>query len=436
MNESTFSPSRAIASENLQIEETGAEVIVFDATRQLFHFLNATAYSILKACNGCNSIRDIAVMLAGQFGCDDVDSIVNDVKETITGFRDKGLIVDVVDDPQLQHPTDNSTAESPLLAVSVTGSSMFPILLSGDKVLVKKSSIEDLAAGDIVVWTNDSQQLIAHRILALEISSTPPSITTKGDLCLEADPPVEFERVLGKIVAVLRERKVQWMSELDGKNGSSSSKEAARHTQTDSLVNTAHPKQKPSYKRMKVLDLREISVESIRNIESVEQISLVLLSPENAYAWSDVPARDVKAVFTAPKDYRIYTGQPELIPEMLEFLETPLRLVVSGQLFLTAFAPGQISEAFDELILNGQAYVSSTEAKTALESVTNVVSGEICVVPLEHTRWIGPSILGPEYLSNSHHQPLVSVGELTISKRMESIPESLLLFNNLGSNKE
>jgi len=436
MNQSASSPGCAIASENLQIEETGNEVIVFDAERRLFHFLNATAYSILKACNGSNSVRNIAVILAGQFNVEDVDSLVNDVTETLLDFRDKGLVMDVVEDPHLQKTAAGSVTEGQLLAVSVTGSSMFPILLSGDKVLVKKSSVDALTAGDVVVWVHDSLQLIAHRVLSVEVSSTPPLVTTKGDLCLEPDPPVEFDRVLGKIVAVLREGGVQWMTELDGKNGKSPHKDEVSRPETDLSANTAPPKQKPSYKRMKVLDLREISVESIRNIESVEEISLVLLSPENAHAWSDVPARDVKAVFTAPEDYRIYTGQPELIPEMLEFLESPLRLVVSGQIFLTAFEPSQITEAFHELILNGQAYVSSAEAKAALESVTNVVSGEIFVVPFDHTRWIGPSILGPEYLRNSHHRPLVTVGELTVSKRMGAVPAGLQLFNNLGGNKE
>jgi hypothetical protein len=149
-----------------------------------------------------------------------------------------------------------------------------------------------------------------------------------------------------------------------------------------------------------------------------------------------VQARDVKAVFTAPEDYRVYTGQPELLPEMLEFLEAPLRLVVSGQLFLTAFEPHQIAEAFEELILNGQAYVGSAEAKTALERLTKIVSGGIGVVPVEHTRWIGQSILGPEYLDNSPQRPLVAVGALTISKRMGGVPDGLALFNNLDGGKE
>lgn len=435
MEQSVYSPRCAIASEHLQIEETGRDVVVFDTERRAFHFLNPTAYSIFKACNGFNSIRDIASMLCEQFHCNDVDSVVGDVAATLTDLRDKGLVTYVVDDPQLQQTAADSSAGGPLLAVSVTGSSMFPVLLSGDKVLVKKSAIEELSAGDIVVWAHDSLKRVAHRTLSIEASAMPPLITTKGDLCLDPDPPVEFDRVLGKIIAVVREGKVRWIKELDEKTGSPPNNGEVGSRTAEQPVNGGHPERKPSYERMMVLDLREISVQSILNIESVEQISLVLLSPENAHAWSDVPARDVKAVLTAPRGHRVYTGQPELLPEMLEFLGAPLRLVVSGQLFLTAFEAGQIPEAFEELILNGQAYVSSAEAKGALESVTNILSGEIRVVPAGHARWIGQSILGPEYLSNSPQRPLVAVGELTVSTRVKDIPDGTPLFHANGAKR-
>lgn len=434
MNQSAYYP--LCASQNLQIEETGSEFIVFDSQNKKFHFLNATAHSILKTCNGTNSIRDIAVMLSGKFDAGSLDSIISDVTETVSTFQAQGLLMFVADDLQQPQTVSESISESPLLAVSVTGTSMFPALLSGDKALVRKSSLEDLSTGDIIVWSDDALNRVAHRILSIQGSSTPPLITTKGDLQLEADPPVEFDRVLGKIVAVLRDGTVKWISELEGNHkGGSSDKDKGSGKNVPQSVAPAQLIRRPLYKKMQVLDLRDISGESIRNIGSVEQISLVLLSPENAPAWSEVPAQDVKSVFTAPRDYRVYTGQPELLPEMLEFLAAPLRLIVSGQLFLTAFDAHQITKAFQELILVGQVYVSSVEAKTALESLTNIVTGEICVVPTDHSRWIGQSILGPEYLSNSQHQSLVVIGDLALSERLGDIPDSLSLFGNSGGHK-
>ena len=179
---------------------------------------------------------------------------------------------------------------------------------------------------------------------------------------------------------------------------------------------------------MKVLDLREVSVEAIQNIESVTEVSLVLLSPENAHAWPHVPAKNVKAVYTAPKEYRVYTGQPELLPEILEFMDEPLRLIVLGQLFLTGFEPRQIEKVFRELIVIGQVYVSSDEAKNAVESIAKSISGGVSIVPAEHARWIGESILGPEYLSSNHPAPLVTIGDLAVSERMQEIPSSISLY--------
>ena len=417
MNDSTSYP--LCASENLQIEETGTEVIVFDTRKEKFHFLNATAYSILKACNGSNSIRDIAIMLSGKFKAQSLDTLINDVNETIGMFQTQGLLLLVADDSSLPPAVSNSATDSSLIAVRVTGSSMFPALLSGDKVLVRKSAFADLNVGDIIVWSDESLNHVAHRIVSMDGSATTPLITTQGDLQLGPDPPVEFDRVIGKLVAVLRGGEVKWISQLD------------RRFKDSSTDNGAPPAtQKPSYRKMQVLDLRDISVDSIRDIGEVEQIGLVLLSPENAHAWSDVQAKDVKRVLTAPRDYRVFTGQPELAPEMLEFLAAPLRLIVSGQLFLTAFDAKQITSVFKELILVGQAYVSSEEAKKALQSVTNIVGGEISVAPADHSRWIGHSILGPEYLSHSPNRPLVVIGDLAVSERLRDIPENLALFGN------
>jgi len=411
------------AFENLQIEETGSEIILFDSKAQTFHLLNPTAYAILKACNGSNTTRDIAVMLSSKFDIEDLDSITADVTETIKSFESKGLMWFVTHEPPEATIKSGSSSESPLLAISVTGASMFPVLFSGDKVLVKKSSLEELTVGDIVVWSDASHKHVAHRIVALDTSSTPPLITTKGDVSHEPDSPVEFNRVLGKVVAVLQDGEPKWMKELENNQGSTAEQRGSRQSAT-----ADQPKRRPSYTLLKVLDLREVSVDSIQNIESVQEVSLVLLSPENEHAWSQVPAKNVKAVFTAPKEYRVYTGQPELLPEILEFMEEPLRLIVLGQLFLTSLEPDHIEKVFRELIVVGQVYVSSVEAKTAVESIAKTITGGISIVPAEHARWIGESILGPEYLSSNHQAPLVAIGDLSVSERMKEIPSSIPLY--------
>lgn len=397
--------------ENLQVEEAGAEVIVFDSKTKTFHLLNTTAHSILKACNGLNTITDITAVISNSFEAENLDSVVADVTETIKSFESKGLVWSVADGAQLSSIEADHANNSLLMAFTVTGSSMFPVLISGEKVLVKRSSLEDLNIGDIIVLVDTANKHVAHRIISIDASSTPPQITTKGDVHHAPDPPVGIDCVVGKVVAVLHEGEPRWIKEHESspRPGQSPEEKQVR---------------KPSYRGLKVLDLREVSVESIQNIESVDEVSLVLLSPENAHAWSSVNATNVGSTYTAPKEYRVYTGQPELLPEMLEFLAEPLRLIVSGQLFLTGFDPQQILASFKELIVIGRVYVNSAEAKSAVESIANIIGGGISIVPPEHVRWIGESILGPEI----QKAPLVAIGKLAVATGLREIPQCLTLF--------
>jgi signal peptidase I len=399
------------AFENLQVEEAGLEVIVFDSKTKTFHLLNTTAHSILKACNGQNTITDIAGIISNGFEAEDFDAVVADVTETIKSFESKGLLWLVADEAQLSSIEADHADDSPLIALAVEGSSMFPVLVSGDKVLAKRSSLEELKVGDIVVITDQSHNHMAHRIISIDTSSTPAQITTKGDVYYAADAPVGIDRIVGKVVAVQRQGEPRWIKEHESSPGPRQSPEE-NHIR------------KPSYKGLQVLDLREVSVESIQNIESVDGVGVVLLSPENAHAWSSVPATNVLTTYTAPKEYRVYTGQPEILPEMLEFLAAPLRLIVCGQLFLTSFDQQQILASFKELIVIGRVYVSSAEAKSAVESFAKIIAGGISIVPAEHVRWLGESILGPEF----QKAPLVAVGKLAVAAGVREIPQGLSLF--------
>src|SRR5689334_22720614 len=234
------------ALENLQIEEAGAEVIVFDSKTKTFHLLNTTAHSILKACNGLNTITDIAASISNSFEAEDFDSVVADVTETIKSFESKGLLWSVADEAQLSSIEADHANNSLLIAFTVTGSSMFPVLISGDKVLVKRSPLEGLNIGDIIVLFDSAGKHVAHRIISIDTFSTRAQITTKGDVHCAPDPPVGIDRVVGKVVAVLHEGEPRWIKEHES---------------------SPHPRQSPeekqirkaSYKGLKVLDLREVS---------------------------------------------------------------------------------------------------------------------------------------------------------------------------------
>src|SRR5262249_10331884 len=153
------------------------------------------------------------------------------------------------------------------------GVSMFPVLLSGDKALVKRTRVEDLKVGDIIVWSKTRGNTVAHRITSLDLTADPSLIVTKGDLLQELDEPLQPGDVLGKIVAVLRGGQVRWLRQIEAR--------PADEPGIQPLVATEALPKKGSFNGLKVLDLREISAQAICNIESVRDVSLVLLSPEN-----------------------------------------------------------------------------------------------------------------------------------------------------------
>ena len=428
MKYSTESFDCVVASDKLQIEESGTDVIAFDSRNKSFHLLNVTAYNIIKLCNGSNTVKDIVTAIAREFPDADLKSVEGDVKEAINTLRKSGLVSLIVygAEPELVG-FSGFAGDSSLFALSLAGNSMFPVLLPTDKVLVKKCAFDELGKNDVIVWS-DSGKFVAHRVLSTIIEAGKQFIITKGDFCTEPDPPVEAGQIVGKVLAVLRANALQWMRTLDAGqkdllNKSCSSEAEEMADQVDL--------RRPSYTRMQVLDLRDISRESIHNIGSIEQISLVLLSPQNADVWPEVRATNVKSVVTVPQDYRVFTGQPEMVPEIAEFLAALLSLVVCGQIFLTAFTPEQIRATFKNLVLKGQAYVSSQDAKAALEAVTTIVTGSVCLAPHEHVRWMGASILGPEYSITNRDKPLIAIGDLTPSPRLEGVPANVAQFNNL-----
>lgn len=54
--------------------------------------LNPTAAKIFSLCNDKNTLEDIARILCVEFGLDDFDMILEDVKGQIEYFLDKGIV--------------------------------------------------------------------------------------------------------------------------------------------------------------------------------------------------------------------------------------------------------------------------------------------------------------------------------------------------------
>ncbi|MBN2497275.1 MAG: S24/S26 family peptidase [Deltaproteobacteria bacterium] len=86
------------------------------------------------------------------------------------------------------------------LAFRVQGASMLPALASGDRVVLAPAEPGDLVPGEIVM-TSGSRPLV-HRLVRVELETR--TLVTRGDALDEDDPPVPFELLVGRVVAVKR----------------------------------------------------------------------------------------------------------------------------------------------------------------------------------------------------------------------------------------
>ncbi len=90
------------------------------------------------------------------------------------------------------------------IRLRVTSDSMSPMLEPGDFVVVARADISGLRRGDLVVFRR-MDDFITHRLLKFDAAG----IQTKGDQRILVDPLAPLEALLGKVVAVQRQRTVR-----------------------------------------------------------------------------------------------------------------------------------------------------------------------------------------------------------------------------------
>ena len=86
--------------------------------------------------------------------------------------------------------------------ISTTGRSMLPLIQEGDQVLVTHGC-ESVQRGDVVVFRQKGQ-LIAHRVMRIQSRENGPAFVTRGDNVLCSDPPVNADKVMGRVLAIKR----------------------------------------------------------------------------------------------------------------------------------------------------------------------------------------------------------------------------------------
>lgn len=80
-----------------------------------------------------------------------------------------------------------------------SGISMFPAIEPGDLVIID-TNIENIRIGDVIVFQYDGK-LVGHRVLYI----TEKGVITKGDFNPYVDGVIPYDKIVGKIVYVVRD---------------------------------------------------------------------------------------------------------------------------------------------------------------------------------------------------------------------------------------
>jgi len=115
--------------------------------------------------------------------------------------------------------TQEVLAQGFCVHVTGKGSSMYPFVRTGDKLLIEPKSPAELSIGDIIFYQRATGIYIAHRLIKKISSAT---LITKGDNVDYYDVPVPIEQVLGRVVSIERDgrnkRLNSWLNKVISKS--------------------------------------------------------------------------------------------------------------------------------------------------------------------------------------------------------------------------
>jgi signal peptidase I len=93
-------------------------------------------------------------------------------------------------------------AEGKAIRARAEGFSMYPFIRPGSIILLGPVSDDTvLSPGEIIAWKRDSG-FVLHRLVSIIRKDSETLYITRGDSCLDPDPPVKKEQISGKVLAV------------------------------------------------------------------------------------------------------------------------------------------------------------------------------------------------------------------------------------------
>ena len=84
------------------------------------------------------------------------------------------------------------------------GTSMWPVIRSGDGMVVEQTPEEGIGLRDVLVFSTGGEKLVAHRLIRTEEVEGRRRYILRGDFRWAPDKAVDYEAVVGKVVAIER----------------------------------------------------------------------------------------------------------------------------------------------------------------------------------------------------------------------------------------
>jgi hypothetical protein len=85
-----------VTRKDLQLQDLGVELMIYDPKNDSAHVLNHTAMVIFKLCDGKHNLKEIASEVKDKFKVADDYNISRDIISFIEEFKDKGLLQDLL----------------------------------------------------------------------------------------------------------------------------------------------------------------------------------------------------------------------------------------------------------------------------------------------------------------------------------------------------
>lgn len=94
------------------------------------------------------------------------------------------------------------------------GTSMFPLIRTGNICRFEPVLAEEIEAGDILLFVADSGMLVGHRFIRREIRDGETLYICRGDSRKNEDPPLKEAQILGKMVSIQKAGLTLWTNNL------------------------------------------------------------------------------------------------------------------------------------------------------------------------------------------------------------------------------